>query len=290
MGGAVFAQEKAEITPESPFYFIDITGEVLEELLTFNPESKARLQVKFAGERIEEIKVILKTKGAGAKGLTVAQARLEKQAKKAADIVEKEKQKGNDVSTLAGEIVDNFHIQRIAAKQAFDDAKQEFLTKKGELHNQLLAAIEAGDTALQEQIRAEFATVEAAKDEVEAKKDETITTLEEEKDRLQDELEEQKRLEDEARDAAEEAEDAKKEAEEKQKELEEKTEEAAAEAQEKLNEADKEKAERMREEAKREEEKLKKEQEQTKEEQKRAEEKQREAEEKLRELEEKESE
>lgn len=227
---------KAGFTPESNFYFLDKLGETLREFFTFNKEAKARLQITFAAERIAEIKVILETKGVEAKGLEVAQSRLQAHIAKAANIVEKEKQKGRDISKLAGEIVDNFHIQRKAAKQAFDDAKQKFFTKKRELHNQLLAAIEAGNTVEQERIRAELAAIEAAKDEAEAKKDATIAVLENEKDRLQDELEEKKRQEDEARDALEEAEDEKKEVEEKQRELEEKLKEEQKEKERKVKE------------------------------------------------------
>lgn len=269
----VFAENQpvlpnAGLTPESPFYFFDTLGEALRDFLTFNPEAKARLQVAYAGERVAEIKIILETKGVDAKGLEVAKARLEANAAKAADIVKKEKDKGRDVSKLAGEIVDSFHIQRKAAKQAFDDAKQEFFTKKRELHNQLLAAIEAGDTALQEQIRAELAQIETAKDEAEAKKDATIAALETEKDRLQDELEEKKRQEDEARDDLEEAEDEEKEAEEKQQELEEKMREEEAKKQEKLREA----GEREKEQVEKEAERLKEEREKAGEEARKAEE------------------
>ncbi len=291
----VFAQNQAVlpsagITPESPFYFLDKIGEALRDFLTFNPEAKARLQVAYAAERVAEIKVILETKGVEAKGLDVAKARLEANASKAADIVKQEKEKGKDVSKIAGEIVDNFHIQRKAAKEAFDVAKDDFKTKKRELHNQLLAVIEAGDTALQEQIRGELVQIEVAKDEAEAKKDATIASLEAEKDRLQDELEEKKRQEDEARDAAEKAEEERKKAEEKQEELEEKMREEEAKKQEKLREAEEREQEQIEKEAEKAQEELKKEQERVEEERKRAEERQREAEERLRELEEKESE
>ncbi len=281
---------KAGLTPESPFYFLDKIGEALQDFLTFNPEAKARLQVAYAAERVAEIKIILETKGVEAKGLDVAKARLEANAARAATIVEKEKGKGKDVSKLAGEIVDNFHLQRKAAKQAFDAAKDEFKTKKRELHNQLLAAIEAGDTVLQEQIRAELVQIETAKDEAEAKKDATIASLEAEKDRLQDELEEKKLQEDEARDAVERADDERKRVEERQLELEERMLEEEVKKQEKLLKAETRENEQIEKEAERAQEQIKKEQEKVEKESKRAEEKQREAEEKLRELEEKESE
>jgi len=193
-----YAQEEeislpnAGITPESPFYFLDRIGEAIQEFLTFNPGAKARLQVAFAAERIAEIKVVLETKGVGARGLDIAQARLEAHAAKAADIVKEEKQKGREVSALAGEIVDNFHIQRKAVKQIFEGAKDTFEVGKEELKEALRAAIEAGDTEAQERIRLELAQIEADKDEAEVKKDAAIDALEAEKERLQEELEEKK--------------------------------------------------------------------------------------------------
>ncbi len=273
------------ITPDSPFYFVDRFGETLQEFFTFNPEARARLQLTFAAERIAEIKLMLETKGVEAKGLEVAKARIEAHAAKAADIVEKEKQKGKDVSALAGEIVDNFHWQRKAVKQVFEEAKQEFFSKKKILHEQLLAAIKAGDTDEQERIRQELIVIEAEKDAAEAEKDEAIAALETAKDSLQDKLEKEKRKEDEARDALEVAEETKKEAEEYQHELEEKMLEKKAEAEARMLEAKGKEAERIQEQAERELEQIRKEQEKAEEIRKMAEERQREAEEKLREIE-----
>ncbi len=288
--GAAYAQIDEElpspgITPDSPFYFADRFGEVLQEFFTFNPEAKVRLQFTFAAERIAEIKLILETKGVEAKGLEVAQARLAAHATKAADIVEKEKQKGRDVSTLAGEIIDNFHWQRKAVKQVFEKAKQEFFTQKRQLHEELLTAIRAGDIEAQERIRAELVAIEVAKDEAEVKKDASIATLEAEKKTLQDKLEEEKRIEDEARDALYLAEETKEEAEEHQHELEEKMLEKKAEAKAQMLEAKGKEAERIQEQTERELEQIRKEQEKAEEIRKRAEERQREAEEKLREIE-----
>ena len=74
----VFAQNQvvlpnAGLTPESSFYFLDRWGEALQRFFTFNPESKARLEITFAAERIAEIKVILETKGVETKGLGIAE-------------------------------------------------------------------------------------------------------------------------------------------------------------------------------------------------------------------------
>ena len=110
----VFAQTQssalpsAGLTPASPLYFFDRLGEALQEFLTFNPEGKARLQITFAAERIAEIKVMLETKGVEAKGLDVAQSRLQASIAKAAGIVESEKSKGKNVSKLAKSLSDDF--------------------------------------------------------------------------------------------------------------------------------------------------------------------------------------
>ena len=90
----------AGLTPDSPFYFLDKLGEVLQEFFTFNPQAKARLQLEFAGERIAEIKIVLETNGVKAKGLDVAKLRLESNIQKATEIIKDEKLKGNDVTEL----------------------------------------------------------------------------------------------------------------------------------------------------------------------------------------------
>jgi hypothetical protein len=189
-GGTAYAQDEElelpdpGITPDSPFYALDMFFEGVQEFFTFDPQAKARLHVAFAAERIAEIKVMLETKGVEAKGLDVAQARLEAHVAKAVDIIENEKEKGNDVSALVHEVLDDFHAQREAVKGAFGEAEQEFVTNKKALQEQLRAANKAGDTALQERIRQELAEIEAGKDAAEAKKDKAIAALEAERNRL----------------------------------------------------------------------------------------------------------
>jgi hypothetical protein len=102
----VFAQNgavlpNAGLTPESPFYFLDKFGEALREFFTFNPEGKARLQITFAAERIAEIKVVFETKRIEAKGIGVAQSRLQAHLANAATILDEQRTAGKDVSSLA---------------------------------------------------------------------------------------------------------------------------------------------------------------------------------------------
>ncbi len=134
----IFAQNQAVLpnaglTPESPFYFLDKLGETLREFFTFNPEAKAHLQIDFASERIAEVKVILETRGVNAKGLKVAQSRLQANIAKAAGIVEDEKSKGRDVSELAKSLSEDFDANKEALKQAFKDQERSIEAKVDEL-------------------------------------------------------------------------------------------------------------------------------------------------------------
>ncbi|MBI4692092.1 MAG: hypothetical protein HY773_01470 [Candidatus Terrybacteria bacterium] len=235
-GGGVTMASQASL-PGETLYPVKILTEDIRSVIALNPEAKVKLEVKFAAERVAEVKEMLAEKGVEPRGLDIALSRFQKHIARAAEIIEVEKQKGKDVSKLAGETVDNFHIQKKAAKQAFEDAKQEFFTKKKQLHDQLLEAIKSGDTAGQEHIRAELADLEAAKDEAEAKKDVAIAVLEAEKDRLQDKLEETKQQEEEALDAAERADEELEEREEEQQELKEKIKEEQAEVEKEIREA-----------------------------------------------------
>lgn len=74
------------LTPASPFYFLDRFGEWISEFFTFNAEGKARLQIKFAWERLAEIQVLIETRGVEAPGLEVARERLSGHLSKATDL------------------------------------------------------------------------------------------------------------------------------------------------------------------------------------------------------------
>ena len=165
----VFAQNQtvlpsAGLTPESPFYFIDTLGETLREFFTFNPESKARLQITFAAERVAEIKIILETKGVEAKGLEIAQSRLRAHLGNVAEIVITQKNKGKDVSKLAKELDDGFEKPKLALAQSFKAEKRALEAKENELKTKLKAAHRAGDTTQAEAIAQELGQVKAKKE------------------------------------------------------------------------------------------------------------------------------
>ncbi|MEK7657971.1 MAG: hypothetical protein AAB366_02150 [Patescibacteria group bacterium] len=202
------ALPNAGLTPESAFYFVDKLGEALREFFTFNPEAKAHLQIDFAAERIAEIKIILETKGVNAKGLEVAQSRLQANIAKAAGIIEGEKSKGKDVSELAKSISDDFDANKEALKQAFKDQERALEAKEDELKAKIREARRAGDTAQVEALVKELGEIKAQKELLELKEEEQEDALEQEEEKIEREM-----------DKKEDAEKAIKEVEEEKQEL-----------------------------------------------------------------------
>ena len=214
VSGAVFAQNPqvalppAGLTPESNFYFLDKFGEALREFFTFNPADKARLQITFVAERVAEIKIILETKGVEARGLDVAQSRLQAHLANAATIVVDQKAKGNNVSALAKELDDEFEGSKTALKQNFKEQERALEAQEKELKVKIRKAKLAGDTAQVDSLVKQLGEVKAKKELLELKEEEAEEALEREEERIEEEME-----------AREEAEKAIREAEKEKQEV-----------------------------------------------------------------------
>jgi len=198
----------AGLTPESSFYFLDKFGEAFRKFFTFNPEGKAHLQITFAAERIAEIKVILETKGVEAKGLEVAQSRLQAHLANATTIVVDQKAEGRDVSQLAKELDDEFDDPKTALEQAFKAEKRALEAQEKELKDKILKARRAGDTTQVESLVQQLGQIKAQKKLLELKEGEAGEALEQEEERIEEEME-----------AKEEAEKAIREAEKEKQEV-----------------------------------------------------------------------
>lgn len=252
--GAVSAQEvelpKPGITPDSFFYFLDKFGEKIELVFSFGTEAKIKTHAKHALERVAEVKALLEEKGVDAPGIDIALARLEENAKKIEEMLQKQKAKGKEVEGLAQTIVEEFHKQRKAVKQVFNEAQDEFLKQKAELHSQLLEAVQADDETLAAEIRAKLVEIERQKDVAEAKKDEAITKLEAEKKKAQEELSAREKEIEEQKDKGEKVKEELEEIKEKEKELTQEKELLEAEREKakekKLEEIEKEKEEKLK--------------------------------------------
>lgn len=211
--GTAFAQNQsvlpnAGITPESNFYFLDKFDEALRAFFTFNPEGKARLQITFAAERVSEIKIILETKGVEAKGLDIAQSRLQAHLTNVATIVTEQKAEGKDVSQLAKELDDEFEGSKTALEEVFRVKEQALEAQEDELKAKIKEARRVGDLTQVEALVKQLSEIKAQKELLEQEEEEQEGALEREEERIEEEM-----------GAKEEAEEAIQEAEEEKQEV-----------------------------------------------------------------------
>lgn len=185
----------AGITPESPWYFLDTSSESLRDFFTTNPEGKARLQIAFATERVEEIKVILEEKGVQTEALTIAQSRLQEHLAKANTIVLEQKTQGKDVQVLAQELNNGLEQPKSTLAQAFMEQKRALDIREKELKIQLKAARQAGDMSKQEAVAQELGQVKGQLKLLELKEEELEQGIDEQEERLEEEMEDKKEAE-----------------------------------------------------------------------------------------------
>lgn len=135
---------KSGLTPENSFYFLDQTGEKIEEFFTFNTKVKTKLQAKQALERIAEIKTMLDKKEVNPRGLDIALKQLQANITKTALIIQSKQQKGANVEILAKDTDIDFEIRLNLLEQIFEEKKegleQDSKTKEAELKKQFIEA------------------------------------------------------------------------------------------------------------------------------------------------------
>ncbi len=186
-GGTAAASQNS--LPGDILYPVKLFTEDTRTAVAFNSDSKARLQIKFAAERIDEIKAILKEKGVEVEGLEIARTALENNLARTASIIEGEKIKGRDISALAKELNDNFVSEKGTLKQAFKDKKEIFKTQEEELKAKIKEARKIGDIAQVEQLIKQLNEVKLQRNLLEQKEEEQEEMLEDEEDRLEEVME-----------------------------------------------------------------------------------------------------
>ena len=143
-----------------------------------------------------------------AKGLEVAQSRLQEHLGNAAEIVVKQKNKGKNVSELAKSISDDFDANKEALKRVFKDQKRSLEAREDEFKAKIREARRAGDTAQVEALVKELGEIKAQKELLGLKEEEQEEALEQEEEKIEREMEKK-----------EDAEKAIKEAEEEKREV-----------------------------------------------------------------------
>ena len=213
----VFAQNqvvlpKAGLTPESSFYFLDKIGETLQGFFTFNPDGRARLQIKFAAERIAEIQIVFEKKGIEAKGIEVAQNRLLNHLANISAILATQTSKGKDISQLAAELDNNLGASKGSLKNTFKEQKEALKTEEADLKAQLRVAHKAGNTVEEEALAAELGQVKAQLELIDIKEDDIEDELEDQEERLEEAMAAKAEAESKIRKAEREKEEALREA------------------------------------------------------------------------------
>ncbi len=178
----------AGLTPDSPFYFLNQFTENLQRFFTFNPEAKARLEIKFAAERISEIKVMIDSKGVQDKGVAVAEASLQDSLNRAAQIVASEKASGKDVNQLANSLDDQVGQNKELLKQTFEDQKDALDKRIEGLKAAISAARTAGDTAKVDALTKELQDLKTQKDLLDTEKHDQEDAIDNEGQKLEDQI------------------------------------------------------------------------------------------------------
>ena len=157
------------LTPDSPFYFFKRATESIGEFFTFGTKAKAELQAKRALERVAEVKVMLAKKNVNQKALDTALNSIKSNITKAAEIVHKEQQKGNNVSAIAKKLDTDFELRRRLLNQTLNEKANQiefnFKEKKNELKDKLLKARLAGEVKKVSEIKSTLDNIEKKKDD-----------------------------------------------------------------------------------------------------------------------------
>lgn len=177
----------AGLTPQSPFYFIDRLGEVLQEFFAFNPDSKIRVQIGFAAERIAEIQVEMTEKNINPKGLSVAQSRLEEHLTKASNLVDEEEKKGRDVKEWSETLKEEFEVSKQILESSFELAKDSLENERELIKEELEVLKKSGDDGQIEALKSKLDALDDQKDELELRREEQKQSLEKEREELDDE-------------------------------------------------------------------------------------------------------
>lgn len=197
----------AGLTPQSPLYFLDRLEEFFQELIAFNPETKIRLQVGFAAERIAEIQLQMEEKDVDAKGLSIAQSRLEKHLTEASNLVSEEEGKGKDMKKWTEILNNEFEVSKQVLESSFESAKDDLEDEREEIKKELETAKKNGDAGLIENLKGRLEDIEDEKDELELQREMQKKSLERERENLRDEDDMREELEDIEKDLEEEFED-----------------------------------------------------------------------------------
>lgn len=117
-----------KVLPTNPFYFFKELGRSIQSLVTFNPVSKAELELKFANEKAAEAKKILKTKPNNTQAIQKALENYQNTQTKLRQRIEKlsETSQNPKVDTLLNNLTDKV----VKHEKLFDEIALKFKEEK----------------------------------------------------------------------------------------------------------------------------------------------------------------
>jgi len=125
------------LMPGDFFYFLDEWGEIIEEFFIFDPESKARLQVGRALERIAEAKATLAEEKVNIRGLNIAIERQQGHIARATEIMQRLGQEGRDIRVLAAQLDTDFGAVSKHLERVFEESKEVLEIKTEQARQEL---------------------------------------------------------------------------------------------------------------------------------------------------------
>lgn len=134
-GGAALASQNS--LPGDALYPVKTLTEDMRSALTINKQSEAKLQSKFAAERLEEVSKMLQENNVDSQGIEIALSKLKDHVVKMSQIVEEERTKGNDVAQLENELSDNLKTNKEVLERTFKQHKEEIENEKKGLEKEI---------------------------------------------------------------------------------------------------------------------------------------------------------
>ena len=173
------------LTPESRLYFFEQIAESIQEFFTFDAEAKALLHASLAKERIAEIDNMLDEVGVEAKGLSIAEDRLERHLARATEFVSRKADKGENVDDLLNALNTDIDDSKEALKEIFEAKKDEIEARIEAAKKKVKEAKKMGDTDAFTALTQEITDLKIQKEMAEEEKDRGEEVFEKEEKKIE---------------------------------------------------------------------------------------------------------
>lgn len=197
--------------PGEPLYPIKTFTENIRYSLSVSSESRAKINLVFANERVGEIKQLLEKKGVEPQGLDIALLRLSENVQRAAEIVRQEKETGKDISEFAKDTHDSMKQYRENLKRTFEEQDDILEAEKYELKTKIKDAGKNNDAANKEALRKKLESIILQKKLLESKKEESEKNIKRQMESVKKELKEEEKKSEAIKDLQEKINELKKE-------------------------------------------------------------------------------